>query len=388
MRLLKITTTDWIKDSRDVRELAACRELGMEVAVMAKGMPYDDGRKDSESGFDVYRFSTRPLGTTSWLNPFNRVLSLWIWGRKAARFKADIISGHDMTGLLIGYLCNIGRRYKAKLVYDSHEFELGRNQSRSAFKVRCVSILEKFLMKRSAFSIMVNDSIADEVQRIHCLDMRPVVVRNVPPYWTLDKGKTAEARRELLAELHAPEDTFLVLYHGSVTNDRGVENMLRAVAKLPGTAAVVLGNGQPEYLATLHTLAEELGVADRTLFHAAVPYDILRNYVSAVDVGVVTVLPTYKSYYFMLPNKFFECIQSETPVIVSDFPEVGRITDHYGIGLKVNPADAEAIAAGIHRLRTDKEFYGTCKTGLARAKEDLCWEKEKPTLSAAYRALF
>lgn len=384
MKVLKISANAWENSSRDKRELSVCRELGANVVVAAKGPV--NGQRDEVDGFPVIRLSTRPLGQRVPVG-LNRLASLFTWAADVRRIDADVITGHDLTGLLIGWLSNIGKRKKAKLVYDSHEFELGRNTQRSKLDLLLVCWLERFLMNRCAFSIMVNDSIADEVQRIHHLEERPVVSRNIPAYWTLDAAATAQVRRELLSQLSLPEDTFLALYHGVVTNNRGVENLLRAVATLPGTAAVVLGNGQPEYLDSLRHLSVELGIADRVLFHPAVPLEELRHYVSAANVGLVTVLPLYKSYYFMLPNKFFECIQSLTPVIVSDFPEVGRIVDQYGIGLKVDPADVSAIAAAIEQLRTDRSFYASCKANLQRAKEDLCWEKEKSRLKDAYEKI-
>ena len=164
--------------------------------------------------------------------------------------------------------------------------------------------------------------------------------------------------------------------------------MLQAIAQVPDVRGVVLGNGENKaYVDSLHQLAEDLQVSDRVLFHPAVPIEILRNYVSAADLGVVTVLATSKSYYYMLPNKFFECIQSLTPVVVSDFPETGSITDKYGIGLKVDPAEICQISDAIVKMRDDKAFYALCKENLRTAKEELCWEKEKEKLKEAYQAI-
>lgn len=61
-----------------------------------------------------------------------------------------------------------------------------------------IKYLERFLIKRCAFSIMVNDSIADEVQKIHKLKQRPIVVRSTPEKWTVDPEETKKKRRELL----------------------------------------------------------------------------------------------------------------------------------------------------------------------------------------------
>ena len=387
-RVLKIVSGTWENASRDKRELSVCRELGMETVVMAKGRPGDFFRKDEVDGFPVFRFSTRPLGQYRFLIPLNRVLSFFIWGWQARKFHADIITGHDLGGLLIGYLSTLCGHHKAKLVYDSHEFEIGRAANRNSFQVWVITQLERFLMKRCAFSIMVNDSIADEIQRIHRLKERPVVARSVPPYWKVNPTETACVRTGFLRELDMPEGTFLIMYHGAVMDSRGIENLLRAVALTPEVAAVILGNAQvPAYLESLHGLCAELNIAKRVLFHPAVPIDELRNYVGAVDAGICTILGLYKSYYLSLPNKFFENIQSLTPLVASDFPEMGKIIHNYSIGLAVNPESVEDIAAAIRQLKDDRKFYAACKENLKRAKEDLCWEKEQAALKQAYAAL-
>lgn len=243
-------------------------------------------------------------------------------------------------------------------------------------------------MNRCAFSIMVNDSIADEVQRIHRLKDRPVVARNVPSYWELDPAETARVRSAFFKTLELPENTFFVMYHGAVVQDRGIENLLRAVEQVSGTAAVILGDSSdPSYLTSLQELCENLKISKRVLFHPAVPLYKLRNYVSAVDAGTDLGTSACKSYYFSLSNKFFETIQSMTPLIVGDCPEMGKIMRKYDIGVLVDPECIEDIAAAIERLRTDKEFYASCKKNLKRAKCDLCWEKEKNALQVAYQKI-
>lgn len=386
-RVLKICPGVWKNASRDKRELSVCQELGMETVVMDKGAPTDSFRKDEIDGFPVYHFSTRPLGTARCLIPLNRVFTLFLWGQKARKFHADIITGHDLPGLFVGYLSNLGTSHKAELVYDSHEFEIGRSDKRTVFQTWVIRRLERFLIKRSAFSIIVNDSMADEVQRIHHLKDRPVVARNVPPFWELNPQETVRIRGEFLRELGMPEDSFLIMYHGMLFKNRGIENLLHAIALTPGTAAIILGDGDSIYAATLVALCDELGITDRVLFRPAVPVEELRNYVSAADAGISLLQPVVQNHILALPNKFFENIQSLTPLIVSDFPTIGDLTDRYGIGLRVNPDNPEEISAAICRLKDDQKFYAACKDNLRRAKKDLCWEKEKMALKEAYRRI-
>ena len=289
MKIVKICGDVWKNASRDKRELSVYREMGAEVSVVAKGWGRDRLRGDMIDGYRVLRCTTRPLGEMV-PNMLNRLASLLTWASAVRTLHADAITGENLTGTFIGWLSNLGVASKAALIYDSHEFEIGRSGERSRAAKWLVTHLERFLMKRCAFSIMVNDSIADEVQRIHRLKQRPVVVRNIPPLWMRDDAACAQVRREFCAALHMQEDTFLVMYHGGVMPNRGVENMLRAVALTPGVAGVVLGNGDADYVASLKKLAGELGVGERILFHPAVPVEILKDYVGAADCGLVMMI--------------------------------------------------------------------------------------------------
>ncbi len=386
MKVLKICIGTWHNASHDKRELAVCRELGADVQVIAKGD--QNGLKEMVDGFPVIRLTARPWGNKVPV-AINRVVSIFSWASYIRKMKdVDVITGHDLSGLAIGYLSNFFKKKKAKLVYDSHEFAVGRDELSGTLMPRLIYCLEHFLMKRCAFSIMVNDSIADEVCKIHKLKEKPVVARNAAYYWHLDSEKIQARREELKKQFSVPSDGFIIMYHGAVAANRGIEQMLKAAADLKDVYCVVLGNSETQrYIDELKQHSSELGMADRVIFHSAVPLSELPEYVAAVDVGMINILATSRSFYYMLPNKFYENIQAMTPIIVSDFPEVGRITDEYGIGIKVDPANIEQITEAIIKMKDDQSFYATCKENIRRAKEELCWEKEKEKLKDAYRAI-
>lgn len=380
--ILKICGSEWDNASRDKRELSTCRELGQQVMVLAKGKPEDRGRVDEVDGFEVRRYTTRPLGNR-FPSAINQAVSLFCWASYTRReLKPQIISGHDLIGLSVGWLSNIGRKDKAKLIYDSHEFELGRNADRNKLQIFFIKYLERFLIKHCAFSIMVNDSIADEVQKIHKLKQRPIVVRSTPEKWTVDPEVVQKHRLEFQSAFG--NENPILMYHGAVVPDRGIEKLLEVVKAMPQTNAVVLGNGAESYLTGLKQLAEQYGIIHRVLFHLAVPIEELWKYVGAADIGMVTIPPVAKSYYYMLPNKFFENIQSETPIIGSDFPEIRRLVQQYGFGLLCDSESTEDIRACVTRMLTDKELYNICKQNIVKAKEKLCWENEKLVLQKAY----
>lgn len=386
MKVMKLTLSDWENASRDKRELSAYRELGAEVYVVAKGQPGDHRRTDSVSGFPVYRYSTRPLGAWAPV-ALQRVCAYLNWIAYTREEHADVITARNIKCLGIAWLSSLFQRKKPTLIYDSHEFEMGRNINRNWFQKKVVQYSEKFLMRRCAFSIMVNDTIADEVQRIHRLKERPVVVRSTPENWKLDHDQIRSERKSFEAELakRGAQPSFLVMYHGIVVKGRGIELLIRAVAARPDTGLVILGNGNEAYLRQLRTLSADLNMSERVLFRPAVPQSELWKYVGAVDVDVAPIELVVKNHYFSLPNKFFESIQSLTPVVTAKVPEMDRIIRQYQIGLTFPAGDAEALGQCLERMRTDKVFYAACREHLKRAKDELCWEKEKEVLQAAFR---
>lgn len=192
MLVLKICINEWVNESRDQRELTVCRELGADIKVVAKGKSDDYGTVDIVNGFEVHRLSSRPV--RNFPNSLNRVLSIFIWAKYVRTLRPDIISGHDISGLAIGWLSTFFCKVKPKLVYDSHEFEIGRNVKRNCVQIKFITIAERYLIKKSKFMIVVNDSIADEVTRIHKLKQRPVVVRNIPSKWNVDRVECDKIR--------------------------------------------------------------------------------------------------------------------------------------------------------------------------------------------------
>jgi len=404
--LLKLVLYDFTSMSRHYRELSAVIEAGFEVKVLAGVLksPSESGSIDEEHGYEVYRFDPFPKSKVPYVSKARAKKSLFekikrfflnfIYvirvAKKARSFRADVMSCHDIAGMFIGYLSNIFLRKsrKAKLVYDSLEFEIGRNENRNAILGFIVLIVERFLIRRCAFTVMVNDSIADEVQRIHKLKTRPLSIRSTPSNWKIDKAVCEKQRQEYIRLANVNFNPFFVMYHGLIFRSRGIETLIQVVSMNPNIVGIILAVVRDnDYFEQIKRLVDDYKVADRILFLPAVPLDNLWEFAGAADVGVTFIQHNSMNYYYSLSNKFLESIQSLTPVIASNFPEYSRIVKHYDIGLTCDPANVEDINGCIERMRTDKELYMKFKKNLLTAKEELCWEREKEGLVAAYKNL-
>jgi len=375
---------DLVHQSRNRRELEAAREYGYDITVVSS-----DDAGYFNTHFPQYEFcndGTIPVSyKMSSLKRHFLIIFSWFRVFKVARnVEADAVSCHDLDSLWMFWLSKRFKSHKPKLIYDSHEFELGRNIRRSKFKWWIIRQQERFMMKRCAFSIMVNDIIADSVQQIHKLKERPVVVRNIPYYWTIDPEECKKYRSQLLSEMVSPREV-LLMFHGGLMENRGIELLLKVVSMNEHVCLILLGNSDYCFKDVPSRIIDELGIDDRVLLRPAVPIPELWKYVGAADIGMVTIPAIAKSYYYMLPNKFFENIQCMTPVICSDYPAIVPLVKKYGVGLTCDPTDAKAINVCIERLRNDKALYTQCKENERLAKNELCWEQEKNHLHDAFK---
>lgn len=384
MKLLKICCSKWVNESRDYRELSVYREEGADITVLAKGEVGDKPARDTVEGFDVFRYTTKPLGEKI-PSPINKLVSLFQWASFARKQRPDIISGHDLLALTIGWLSTFFIRKKPKLIYDSHEFEIGRNADRTGFSKWLILHWEHFMIKRSALTVVVNDSIADEVAKLYKLAKKPAVVRNIPKGFDINEAECKKVREHFLEKLGVEK---LLIYHGLVCKGRGVEATINAMQNLENTGLLVVGNpDSPEYLEELREMTRQLNVDSRIEFHEAVPHEELWKFVGAVDVGVVMISPVSKSYYYALPNKLFECIQSGVPVVGSALPEIERIVEDYKVGTVAKPDDSESIVLAIKELLKSESAYDEFKSNVEKAKKILCWENEKAALSKVFNEI-
>ncbi len=390
MKVLKIVCGSWINESRDKRELSVVKTLGAETLVMAKGDVGDDFKKTCVDGFDVYCFGTKPLGNNRFLGIPNKIASILSWANKAKKFNADVYSCHDIGALFIGWLSVLltSKSKRPLLVYDCHEYTLGLKPYANKYVKKIIAIAEKFLMKKCAFSIMVNDTISEKVQKQYGLGEKPLSIKNTPEKWVLETEKVQKIRNEIEQELNIDKKEFIAMYHGAILPYRGIETFVKAIANSNNIYGVVLGNfASAEYEKSIKNLVEEEQITDKILFISAKPHEELKNYISAVDCGVSLLQNTCENHLYALPNKFFECIQCLTPVVVSDFPAISAVVDEYGIGLKCNPASHIEVANAFNEMKADKNTYMTFKSNMKRAKEELCWDKEKEELIKAYKKI-
>ena len=226
-----------------------------------------------------------------------------------------------------------------------------------------------------ADAIIINsESLRSEVER-H-LDVDPAKLRLIPEavdHEVFRPGDPEESRRRL-EERHGIRGGF-VLFVSSLWPYKNCDGLLRAFAQarpdLDGRRLVVVGPGRDtEYVAQLHALADELGIADDVTWVGGVPLEETVDFYRAADVFV------YPSHNETFGLTILEAMACGCPVVTSDrsaMPETAG-----GAAFLADPDDPASIARAI--LKGCAAGDDVRERGLARAAEFTWAQTAKATL--------
>jgi glycosyltransferase involved in cell wall biosynthesis len=91
------------------------------------------------------------------------------------------------------------------------------------------------------------------------------------------------------------------------------------------------------------------------------------------------------NYYFALPNKLFDYINHQIPVLVSPFPEMRRIVEDYEIGFIDKSSSAKELADQINSiLNLPVSDIEKIQANCQEAREILNWQEEEKILLELY----
>jgi glycosyltransferase involved in cell wall biosynthesis len=178
-----------------------------------------------------------------------------------------------------------------------------------------------------------------------------------------------------------------LIYTGSITFNRGLENLVRSLKFLPNMYLVMMGYGKNDFKKKLLAIANENNVSDRFSFFGPVPSDEVTAYTQEADLGIAPIINACLSYYYCAPNKIFEYLLGGIPVVASNFPEMEKIVKENNIGTTFNPEKPESIAKAVKEVFSDDERYKQMKTNTKIAAEKYNWENEEKKLLNIYKNL-
>jgi glycosyltransferase involved in cell wall biosynthesis len=288
----------------------------------------------------------------------------------------SVIQVHSLLSLPAGVLIKFLRG--TKLIYDAHELETESNGLKGNRKI-LYKFLEKFFIPHANAVIVVSESISEwyasnyKIQNLY-------VVKNVPSICEKTELNLINDNQKinLKEELNLSQNDTLYIYVGGLFKGRGIEIILDTFAELDASKHIVfMGYGE---------LEKDIKIYQKEFsnihFHPAVNPNQVISYTQTADIGIALIENICLSYYFCLPNKVFEYLLSEIPMIVSDFPEMSKLVDDYECGWKVGVNKSSLLqlvnAITQNSLKQRKE-------NISIAKKSFGWHIEEKVFLDIYR---
>jgi glycosyltransferase involved in cell wall biosynthesis len=360
-RMILSVTNDLVTDQRVHRVAATLSSKGAKVTLVGRIL------KNSlpvKRDYKTYRmrllFTKGPL----FYAEYNIRLFLYLLFSKV-----NVLVANDLDTLPANYLVSVLR--KKTLVYDAHELfseipELVERNFVKSFWLR----LEKWVIPKVKFSYTVCQSIANLFKMEYGINTQ--VVRNIPVRLVkIDKNNPYPG---------LPLSEF-ILYQGSVNKGRGLELLIDAFEYVHQLKCVIVGDGD-----IMHEINERIlnkNLKDKVILLGKLPFEDLKRVTPHAAIGISIEEYQGLNYYYALPNKLFDYIQSEIPVLVSDFPEMRQIVVNYEVGEIVISRNSTDLARQIE-LMVQKRKDGCWKKSLEIAAKKLCWENEEQELMRIY----
>lgn len=146
---------------------------------------------------------------------------------------------------------------------------------------------------------------------------------------------------------------FRVLFYGSYLPLHGAETIVKTAMLLVGEgfSFTLVGGGQT--YGEARRLAHEPVEGEEIEFRDFVPIDQLPSLIARADV-VLGIFGTTEKSAMVIPNKIYQAMACERPVITADTPAIRELFSSGEDIVLVPGGDSEALAAALRNLRDDR----------------------------------
>ncbi|MEE2700392.1 MAG: glycosyltransferase [Bacteroidota bacterium] len=360
-RIIISVTSDLCTDQRVHKVATTLSEMGFDILLV--------GRKLPDSSLIERKYKTKRFKLL-----FNE--EVWFYMEYNIRLfffllfsKVDVLLANDLDTLLPNFL--VSKLKNKPLVYDSHEMfcEGPELQDRTVVKLVWRAI-EKTILPEIKYAYTVSQSIADAYKHQYGVDFR--VNRNIP--------KLVKTTREV--EQLNFEGKKIILYQGVMNPGRGLEEMIAAMPFIDDAVLLIIGFGKVE--GELKRLVKDKHLDDKVIFFGKVPFEDLLSYSIQADVGLLLERSFGLSFTYALPNKLFDYIHAELPIIASSLIEVKSIMQEYDIGKIAENHNPEYLAETVNEILSNNEKRKYWKQNMQIAKKELNWEREQEKIRGVY----
>ncbi len=365
-RLIVSVTNDLSSDQRVHKICTTLQSMGFNILLIGRQL---ENNKPLKRDYKTLRM--RLWFSKGFLFYANYNLALFF---KILFLKKEILLANDLDTLLPNYF--ISKLFNIPLVYDSHELFTEVPELISRPRIQKVWLhIEKYIFPKLKYVYTVNQSIANIYAKKY--NVKVNVIRNIAPAFA---DKTINNNFKIRIK---NSKKMLILQGNGINIDRGGKEAVKMMQYLDNCILYIIGGG--DVFNALKKLVVDLALADKVIIKDKIPYQELMQYTQIADLGLSLDKNTNLNYEYSLPNKVFDYIQANTPLLVSNRPEVAKLVIENNIGSVSKSLNPKDLATQIKYILSDEVLLKKWQNNLKITAKILTWENESKKIIKIYK---
>ncbi len=166
-----------------------------------------------------------------------------------------------------------------------------------------------------------------------------------------------------------------LVYMGQFYEWKGVDVLIRALARLPDLSALIIGGSEasdPRRL-ELQARAVREGVANRIEWPGYLPPRAIPARLRSSDIAILPTRAVHGEEISASPLKLFEYMACGLPVVASDLPSIRDVIRDGENGLLFRDGDPDSLAAAVRRLLSSAPERERIADNAWRQAADYTW---------------
>jgi glycosyltransferase involved in cell wall biosynthesis len=299
------------------------------------------------------------------------------------REKFDVIHVHDLPLVRVGI--ELKNKYNIPLVADLHEnwpayLRISQHTQSIMGKIlspnkKWISYEREILQNVDRIIVVVKEA----MNRLVKLNLNEEKIYIVSNTFNIKHFKIKIPRRS--------SGEIVLFYAGGITYHRGIQTVIKALSltkhSVPNIRFWILGEGS--YQLELIKLSKQMELDEYIIFYGWQPYEKMIEFLAKADFAVI---PHLKSEHTdsTIPNKLFQYMYAEKPVITSNCGPIERIICETNSGY-VYTADKYTELADILASLSKEKSKELGRNGKLWVKKKYNWGNDSRVLINVYENL-
>ena len=261
-------------------------------------------------------------------------------------FKPDVLLFNTNNFFLLRKAHKLKKKYGGCAVLDVRTIPVTHSKLRNA--------AEKYFFRKSVRFAAEKFSgvtyITEEMKR-HCRKKW-----GLPEHRSLVWPSGVNADKFIPQRKTSDKETFTLMYHGSMTKNRRLDNLISALDLIEpdDIRLLLLGSGKAE--SYLKRMASRLKMDDKVIFHPTVPYEKVPDYINQADAGVLP-FQDWEGWNISSPIKLFEYLACGRPVVATKIPAHWNVLQGRDFVFWAEDSTPEKLAEAVIKAYEARDHY-------------------------------